>query len=57
MTSPQSATPLKPTDPFKPAAGARILAFGDYQPGNGTLLPLAEHWDGTSWIIVATPNP
>ena len=34
MTSPQSATPLKPTDPFRPAAGARILAFGDYQPGN-----------------------
>jgi 3-oxoacyl-[acyl-carrier-protein] synthase-3 len=37
MTSPQSVTPfapLKPTDPFKPAAGARILSFGDYQPGN-----------------------
>ena len=34
MTSPQSVTPLKPTDPFQPAAGARILSFGDYQPGN-----------------------
>jgi 3-oxoacyl-[acyl-carrier-protein] synthase-3 len=37
MTSPQSVTPftpLKPADPFKPAAGARILSFGDYQPGN-----------------------
>jgi 3-oxoacyl-[acyl-carrier-protein] synthase-3 len=34
MTSPQSFTPLKPTDPFKPTSGARILSFGDYQPGN-----------------------
>jgi len=34
MTSPESATPLKHTGPFKPAAGARVLSFGDYQPAN-----------------------
>ncbi len=34
MTSPASFTSLKPGDPFAPATGARILSFGDYQPGN-----------------------
>jgi len=52
MTSPPSVTPLKPTDPFKPAAGARILSFGDYQPGNEvTNADLAAMVDTTDeWI-------
>jgi 3-oxoacyl-[acyl-carrier-protein] synthase-3 len=34
MTSPPSVTPLNPGGSFKPAGGARILSFGDYQPAN-----------------------
>jgi len=33
------------------------MAVGDHDPGDGTRLPLAEQWDGSTWVIVATPNP
>jgi hypothetical protein len=31
-----------------------VWAVGYNQPGNASFAPLVEHWDGTSWIIVAT---
>lgn len=33
-----------------------IWAVGDFQSG-GASSTLAEHWDGSSWQIVSTPNP
>jgi hypothetical protein len=33
-----------------------VWAVGDYLPGGGDEKPLAEHWNGTSWTAVATPN-
>jgi len=38
-------------------ASRRCMAVGNYAPGNGTRLPLSEEWNGTSWLIVAVPNP
>jgi len=36
-----------------------IWAVGSYQPDSGGLrdATLAEHWDGTSWSVVPSPNP
>ncbi len=33
-----------------------IWAVGEFQAG-GVISTLAEHWDGSSWQIVSTPNP
>jgi hypothetical protein len=39
-------------------ASARIcMSVGNYRPGNGTRLALAEQWNGTSWVIVDSPVP
>ena len=37
------------------AASNDVWAVGDQAQGN-SVLPLIEHWDGTSWSIVATPS-
>lgn len=34
-----------------------VWAVGTFQDANGTYRSLAEHWDGTAWAIVASPNP
>lgn len=34
-----------------------IWAVGVYRIGNGNFNTLTEHWDGTSWSIVTSPNP
>lgn len=31
-------------------------AVGDYLPSGSTSLTLIEHWNGTSWSVVASPN-
>lgn len=39
-------------------SAADIWAVGAYSPvvGSSTILTLIEHWDGTSWKIVSSPN-
>jgi hypothetical protein len=32
-------------------------AVGEYFAGGGTELTLAEHWNGSAWVIQSTPNP
>jgi hypothetical protein len=32
-------------------------AVGYYKNSGGTIVTLAEHWNGTSWAVQATPNP
>ena len=32
-------------------------AVGNYQNSSGPVLPLAEHWNGSTWAIQATPAP
>jgi len=32
-------------------------AVGSFVSGNGLLMTVAEHWDGTSWGIQAMPSP
>jgi hypothetical protein len=32
-------------------------AVGEYFTGGGTELTLAEHWNGSAWVIQSTPNP
>lgn len=39
-----------------PTASA-CTAVGTFSPQAGTLVTLAEGWDGTSWTIQSTPNP
>jgi len=35
-----------------------VWAVGNYRAvANGPLLSLAEHWNGTAWKVVPTPNP
>src|SRR5205823_13855746 len=35
-----------------------IWAVGNYQPnGGGSTKTLIEHWNGTNWQIVSSPNP
>jgi hypothetical protein len=38
------------------ASPSDVWAVGDYLPGGGVEKPLAEHWNGTSWAVVPTPN-
>ncbi|HEV3319541.1 MAG TPA: hypothetical protein VG053_07415 [Solirubrobacteraceae bacterium] len=38
-------------------ASTACTAVGDYKNSSGTLVTLAEHWNGTGWSIQATPNP
>jgi sugar lactone lactonase YvrE len=32
-------------------------AVGYYKNSSGTIIPLAEHWDGTKWSVKSAPNP
>jgi len=34
-----------------------VWAVGEYYNENAALLTLAQHWDGKSWQVFATPNP
>jgi len=38
-------------------SAASCTAVGDYQNRSGNYLTLAEHWNGRSWAIQATPTP
>ncbi|HXY44191.1 MAG TPA: hypothetical protein VEH29_08380, partial [Acidimicrobiales bacterium] len=38
-------------------AASACLAVGDYTDSQGTVLSLAEAWNGTRWRILSTPNP
>jgi hypothetical protein len=38
------------------ASASECWAVGDYAPSTGSLETLIEHWDGTSWSIVTSPN-
>lgn len=49
--------PLSALGAISCVSARSCMSVGNYQPGNGTRLPLAEQWDGTSWVIVTTPNP
>lgn len=33
-----------------------LWAVGQYEASSGPFLTLAEHWDGTAWSVVPTPN-
>jgi len=39
------------------AAVSDCTATGNYINGSGTTVPLAEHWNGTSWSVQSTPSP
>jgi hypothetical protein len=40
------------------ALGAsNVWAVGQYGTGGNPVLSLTEHWDGTSWSVVSSPNP
>jgi hypothetical protein len=39
-------------------SACNVWAVGNYRmTATGTLLSLAEHWNGTAWKVVPTPNP
>jgi hypothetical protein len=57
VPSPNEPGPLSALGAISCASARSCMSVGNYLPGNGTRLPLAEQWDGTSWVIVATPNP
>lgn len=38
-------------------SACNVWAVGIYRNDNRQLLSLAEHWNGTSWKVVSTPNP
>ncbi|MGO8870889.1 MAG: hypothetical protein ACLQPH_05705 [Acidimicrobiales bacterium] len=57
VPSPNEPGPLSAMGAISCASTRRCMSVGNYQPGNGTRLPLAEQWDGTSWVILTTPNP
>src|SRR5215468_1543203 len=42
------ATALSPSD---------VWVVGDQENQNGKFQTLAEHWDGSSWTVIQTPNP
>ena len=39
------------------ASASACTAVGVYTDSAGNSVPLAERWDGTSWVIEPTPNP
>jgi phosphoesterase family protein len=43
-----AATALSPSD---------VWVVGDQESGNGVFQTLAEHWNGSSWTVVPTPDP
>lgn len=57
VPSPNEPGPVSAMGAIACASALSCMSVGNYQPGNGTRLPLAEQWNGTSWVIVATPNP
>jgi hypothetical protein len=34
-----------------------IVAVGAFNKSSGGAATLIEHWDGTSWTIISSPNP
>jgi hypothetical protein len=57
VPSPDESGPLSALGAISCATAVSCMSVGNHQPGNGTRLPLAEQWDGTSWSVVTTPNP
>lgn len=57
VLSPNEPGPVSAVGAISCASARSCMSVGNYQPGNGTQLPLAEKWDGSSWVIVSTPNP
>lgn len=57
VPSPNEPGPLSAIGAISCASARSCMSVGNYESGNGTRLPLAEQWDGTAWVIVATPNP
>jgi hypothetical protein len=39
------------------AAAASCFAVGDYTVGSGASRPLSEHWNGSRWRLLTTPEP
>jgi len=56
VTSPNSGTGLNELNGIAAAAANDGWAVGDYRDSAGVDRALAEHWNGTAWNIVATPN-
>jgi hypothetical protein len=39
------------------AAASDVWATGSYGTGGSPVLTLTEHWDGTGWSVIPSPNP
>jgi hypothetical protein len=58
MASPNGSTEYNQLDGVSCTSWASCVAVGYYQPkGSPYLATLVESWNGTSWSIVASPNP
>jgi len=57
VPSPNAAKALSDFAAISCASRGDCMAVGAYASSGGPTLPLGEQWNGTSWTIVAVPNP
>jgi hypothetical protein len=57
VPSPNVAKALSDFAAISCASRGDCMAVGAYASSGGPTLPLGEQWNGTSWTIVAVPNP
>jgi hypothetical protein len=57
------STPNRPVaiyselDSVSCTAISQCTAAGSFEPASGRFETVAEHWNGTSWVLDGTPNP
>lgn len=57
VTSANSSSPANQLFGVTAVSANDVWAVGSSQPNNNTTQSLAEHWNGSSWSVVASPNP
>lgn len=57
VSSPNGASYSNTLDGVAAISASNVWAVGYYSNTNGPNQTLIEHWDGTSWSVVSSPNP
>lgn len=56
ISSPDSGTSNNNLNSVAAVSASNIWAVGVYQTSSGSLQSLIEHWNGTTWNVVSSPN-
>jgi hypothetical protein len=56
VISPNASAEFNSLNAVAASGPSDVWAVGEYDPGSGVVQTLIQHWDGSAWKIVASPN-